>query len=109
MHVVISYDITCAGRRTKIHDTLKNYGERIQFSVFECQLSTKELRQLHEELEPLIDEEAGDSVAFTACAASAGARWSTSAAGPRMIMRRLSSKGRVRVQCRSRASVGKGR
>lgn len=64
MRFVISYDIKNDLRRSKIHDTLKNYGERVQFSVFECELSRKEYRQLREALDPLIDVEETDSVRF---------------------------------------------
>ena len=64
MRIVVSYDITNDRRRTKIHDTLKNYGERVQFSVFECDLTRKECQQLRKELAPLIDVEEADSVRF---------------------------------------------
>ncbi len=64
MHLVISYDIQNDRRRTKIHDMLKNYGERIQYSVFECNLSRKEYQELRRKLEPLIDVEETDSIRF---------------------------------------------
>ncbi|GAK59340.1 CRISPR-associated protein Cas2 [Candidatus Vecturithrix granuli] len=59
-----SYDIKNDQRRTKIHDLLKNYGERIQYSVFECELNRKEYQQLRDALDPLIDVEETDSVRF---------------------------------------------
>jgi len=65
MRIVISYDIASDRRRAKIHDTLKNYGERVQFSVFECQLTGKEFRRLRDALDPLIDVEETDSVRFS--------------------------------------------
>ncbi len=64
MRIVISYDIANDKRRVKIHDTLKNYGQRVQFSVFECELTRKEFQQLREALDPLIDVEETDSVRF---------------------------------------------
>lgn len=64
MYLVISYDIKNDRRRTKIHDLLKNYGERIQYSVFECELNRKEYQQLRDALDPLIDVEETDSVRF---------------------------------------------
>jgi len=64
MYLVISYDIKSDRRRTKIHDVLKNYGERIQYSVFECNISRKEYKELRQKLEPLIDVEATDNVRF---------------------------------------------
>ncbi|MEX0269390.1 CRISPR-associated endonuclease Cas2, partial [Leptolyngbyaceae cyanobacterium UHCC 1019] len=39
MHLVISYDISEDKRRTKIHKILKSYGQWMQFSVFECDLT----------------------------------------------------------------------
>jgi len=39
MYVVISYDIPEDKRRTKIHKTLKSYGQWMQYSVFECDLT----------------------------------------------------------------------
>ena len=41
MYLVVSYDIHDDKRRNSIHKVLKNFGERIQFSVFECDM-TKE-------------------------------------------------------------------
>ncbi len=64
MYFVISYDIQNNTRRTKIHDVLKNYGERIQYSVFECNISRKEYKELRRKLEPLIDIEETDSIRF---------------------------------------------
>ena len=62
MHILISYDIKNDTRRSKIFDTLKNYGEPIQYSVFECDISRKQYRELRERLEPLIDVEETDSL-----------------------------------------------
>ena len=39
MYFVVSYDISDDKRRTKIHNTLKSYGQRVQYSVFECDLT----------------------------------------------------------------------
>jgi CRISPR-associated protein Cas2 len=36
---VISYDIPDDKRRKKIADLLEGYGQRVQYSVFECQLN----------------------------------------------------------------------
>lgn len=60
---VITYDIEDSGRRTKVANTLKGYGERVQLSVFECWLNTGELNVLKERLQKLIDPD-NDSVRF---------------------------------------------
>lgn len=51
---VVSYDIPEDRRRTKVHDTLAGFGERIQYSVFECFLTKKELLLLRSKLTKLI-------------------------------------------------------
>ena len=38
MYVVVSYDITNDRRRLKVMKTLEGFGERVQYSVFECRL-----------------------------------------------------------------------
>jgi CRISPR-associated protein Cas2 len=43
---LICYDIPNNKRRKKIADLLEGYGKRVQKSVFECQLQTKQYQQL---------------------------------------------------------------
>lgn len=62
MHLLISYDIKNDKRRTKIFNTLKNYGDPIQYSVFECDITRKQYQELRRRLEPLIDVEETDSL-----------------------------------------------
>ncbi|MBD2667225.1 CRISPR-associated protein Cas2 [Richelia sinica FACHB-800] len=47
---VISYDIPCDKRRKKVADLLEGYGQRVQYSVFECQLSTEKYQNLRRQL-----------------------------------------------------------
>ena len=42
----VAYDIPDDGRRVKVANTLKSFGERVQLSVFECWLSPAQLAQL---------------------------------------------------------------
>ncbi len=44
--VLVVYDISNDRRRTKLHDTLLNYGTPVQYSVFECLLDEKELARM---------------------------------------------------------------
>lgn len=46
MFVTVSYDIPDDKRRNKIARTLKDYGERIQYSVFECNITNEQYLQL---------------------------------------------------------------
>ncbi len=54
MFYVVSYDIPDDRRRTEVHDTLKNYGARVQYSVFECNLEPTQLLELKERLASLV-------------------------------------------------------
>jgi CRISPR-associated protein Cas2 len=66
MHIMISYDIKDNGRRAKVHKALKDYGEWMQYSLFECQVNDKEYQALRRRLEPLIHVEEHDSVRYYA-------------------------------------------
>ena len=50
MFYVVSYDIADDTRRTRVHDTLRNYGTRVQYSVFECELEPGQLTELQTRL-----------------------------------------------------------
>lgn len=62
MHVVITYDISEDKRRTKIHKILSSYGQWMQFSVFECSLTSTQYTKLRNRLNKLLRPE--DSVRF---------------------------------------------
>jgi CRISPR-associated protein Cas2 len=47
---VIAYDIPCDKRRKKVADLLEGYGQRVQYSVFECQLTTEKYEDLRRRL-----------------------------------------------------------
>ena len=55
MFYVVSYDIPDDRRRARVHDALKDYGTRVQYSVFECELEGVQLGELHTRLRRLID------------------------------------------------------
>ena len=52
---VVSYDITDDKRRNKLAKLLLSYGERVQYSVFECRL--KDISELAGKVSRLIDQE----------------------------------------------------
>ncbi len=58
--VVISYDISDDGTRTKVANLLLDYGTRVQYSVFELLIDEKKLDELVERLKPF--PECGDSI-----------------------------------------------
>ena len=63
MFVIVSYDITEDKRRTKIHDILKSYGQWMQYSLFECDLTKTQYAKLRSRLHKIIDSET-DSIRF---------------------------------------------
>lgn len=63
MHVVVTYDISEDKRRTKIHKILSSYGQWMQFSVFECNLTNTQYAKLRNRLNKLIKDQE-DSIRF---------------------------------------------
>ncbi len=68
MLVLITYDVntqTATGRKRlrKVAKECTNYGQRVQNSVFECQMDTTKCRQVKNILENIIDKET-DSLRF---------------------------------------------
>lgn len=63
MFVIVSYDITDDRRRRRVAKCMEDYGKRVQYSVFDCLLSEREIRDLQWRLEAIIDFET-DSVRF---------------------------------------------
>ncbi len=57
MLILVSYDIANNKRRNKIAKTLLDYGERVQYSVFECNLNQKLQNALTKELKKIINDE----------------------------------------------------
>ena len=55
MLLVISYDITDDKRRNNIASELKNFGQRVQKSVFECYVNNDDAVVLKGRLERIID------------------------------------------------------
>ena len=63
MLILVSYDIPDDRRRVKIAKTLEDFGERVQYSVFECELEQEHLDRLRRRLAKIVEEE-DDSVRF---------------------------------------------
>ena len=55
MHYVMAYDIERDRRRAKVMNTLKDFGLRVQYSVFECELTAARAAELRDQLRGLID------------------------------------------------------
>lgn len=68
MMVLVTYDVnteTLAGQKRlrKVAKQCQNYGQRVQYSVFECIIDPARLKQLQAALEGLIDKDK-DSLRF---------------------------------------------
>ncbi|MEW6263963.1 MAG: CRISPR-associated endonuclease Cas2 [Thermodesulfobacteriota bacterium] len=63
MFVVISYDIVDDKKRYRLAKLLKNYGLRVQKSVFECSLDEKNYLKMKAQAEKIMDHEE-DSIRY---------------------------------------------
>ncbi len=54
---LVSYDISRDKIRNKVASELENYGKRVQYSVFECELTESKLKKLYAKLLKLCAEE----------------------------------------------------
>ncbi len=71
MLFVIAYDVVDDGRRRRVMDTLKDFGRRVQYSVFECDLDARALEELAGRLRVELDESADSCRVYRLCAACA--------------------------------------
>ncbi len=49
-HYLVSYDVSDDKRRNRVFQTLEDIGDHVQYSVFLCELSRRELAQLRSQL-----------------------------------------------------------
>jgi CRISPR-associated protein Cas2 len=61
LRYLVTYDISCNKRRKKVSDLLEGYGQRVQYSVFECVLTADQYAELRQRLKPRV-RESEDSV-----------------------------------------------
>ena len=55
MYYTVAYDITDDKRRNKVAKILKDFGTRIQYSVFECDTDRRALLRLQSQLEKVVN------------------------------------------------------
>ncbi|MBE9226177.1 CRISPR-associated endonuclease Cas2 [Phormidium sp. LEGE 05292] len=72
MHVVVAYDISDDNRRTKIHSILKSYGQWMQFSLFECNLTDTQYAKLRSRLKKKIKPDQDSILFYFLCACCHG-------------------------------------
>jgi CRISPR-associated protein Cas2 len=54
-HILASYDISDPKRLVKVGKIMKNYGERVLKSVFECNLGEARFQQMKQRIDKVID------------------------------------------------------
>jgi len=69
---LVAYDVRDAKRLRNVATHLQGYGERLQFSVFRCRLTERELERLRWELTKTMEKE--DDLLIIGLCASCGAR-----------------------------------
>jgi CRISPR-associated protein Cas2 len=52
--IVVAYDIPDDKRRTRLHNVLKDFGTPVQYSLFECLLTPKQIERLDKRVRRVI-------------------------------------------------------
>lgn len=73
MMVVVSYDIADDRRRRRLFKLMKDYGVRVQYSVFECLLDEPRFRKLRRRIKALIHPKEDSVRYYPLCAVCRGA------------------------------------
>jgi len=68
---LVCYDICDDKRLRKVFKTMRNYGDHLQYSVFECQLTPIDLAKCRHELSEIINHDV-DQVLFVDLGPAAG-------------------------------------
>ena len=64
---VVAYDITNTKRRNKVSKLLKEYGERVNLSVFECELEKGKLPLLRNKISGIIRKKEDVVIYYPLC------------------------------------------
>jgi len=67
MFTVISYDIPDDRRRIRVAKLLLDYGQRVQYSVFEAYLEPAHLAEFYDRLRPLLNEDEDNVRVYRLC------------------------------------------
>ena len=72
MHILVSYDIVNTKKRTKLAKKLLNFGKRVQYSVFECNLNDKQIQQMKKQVLEFVDKVKDSLRIYRLCQECAG-------------------------------------
>ena len=62
--IVVAYDISDDKRRARLHRKLKKYGMGVQYSVFECILTQKQITEMKKMIDKHVDKKQGDRIRY---------------------------------------------
>jgi CRISPR-associated protein Cas2 len=65
---LVSYDIPDDKRRTKLAKTIKDFGDRVQYSVFECILDKNLLDKMADRIDKIVVEKEDSVRIYPLCA-----------------------------------------
>ncbi|GJQ31786.1 MAG: hypothetical protein HBSAPP04_06250 [Ignavibacteriaceae bacterium] len=74
MFYLVTYDVAKDRRRKKMSDFLLEYGVRVQYSVFECDLTEKDVQAIMKKAEELIDPATDSVLIYPLCKNCVGKR-----------------------------------
>lgn len=74
MFYLVTYDVAKDRRRKKMSDFLLEYGVRVQYSVFECDLTEKDVQAIMKKAEELIDLATDSVLMYPLCKNCVGKR-----------------------------------
>lgn len=64
---VVSYDVADNKRRRHVSDILEKVGVRVNYSVFECMLTERQLDELSEQIEKVIKQKVDTVIFYPLC------------------------------------------
>ena len=73
-YYVVAYDIVDDKKRYRVSNTLKDFGERVQKSVFECRLDAGQCGVMSSKLSKLINPKEDSILIYPLCKSCAGLR-----------------------------------
>ena len=74
MFYLVTYDVAKDRKRKKMADFLLEYGVRVQYSVFECDLSEKDVQAIIKKAEELLDLSSDSLLMYPLCRNCVGKR-----------------------------------
>lgn len=72
MHVIVCYDIPDDKRRTRLRKTLLQFGNPVQYSVFECDLTPRQIERMAKAIRVIISKEKDNVRYYKLCKTCAG-------------------------------------